>query len=212
MNNKTLTTLLSGVVAVFSLSTLSMNASANQKLVKLAEDDRNWVMQCKNYDCDHFSKMTQINKRNVKDLRPSWSFSTGLLHGHEGAPLVIDGMMYIHSPFPNNTFAMNLDEPGIIVWEHKPKQDPAARAVACCDLVNRGLAYWPGDSKLPPMIVKSQLDGKVVVLNAKTGELHWEVENGDISVGQTETAAPYVIKNLVIQGSSGAELVVCAVM
>ena len=58
--------------------------------------------------------------------------------------------MYVHTSFPNNTFALDLNDPGTILWQDKPKQNPAARAVACCDLVNRGLAYWPGDGKTEP--------------------------------------------------------------
>ena len=194
--------LVSSVIGMMTVGA----AFANDKLVELQKDEANWVMQGKNYSADHYSTSKQINKKNVSKLAPSWTFSTGVLSGHEGAPLVVGDMMYIHSPFPNNTFAINLNDPGTIVWEHKPKQDPAARAVACCDVVNRGLAYWPGDDKTPAMIVKSQLDGHVVALNAETGELHWQVENGDISVGQTQTQAPFVVKDLVIQGSSGAEL------
>lgn len=194
--------LVSSVIGMMTVGA----AFANDKLVELQKDEANWVMQGKNYSADHYSTSKQINKKNVSKLSPSWTFSTGVLNGHEGAPLVIGDMMFIHSPFPNNTFAINLKDPGTIVWEHKPKQDPAARAVACCDVVNRGLAYWPGDDKTPAMIVKSQLDGHVVALNAETGELHWQVENGDISVGQTQTQAPFVVKDLVIQGSSGAEL------
>lgn len=179
---------------------------ANKNLVELQKSEANWVMQGKNYSANHFSASTQINKSNVKNLETAWSFSTGALSGHEGSPLVIGDMMYIHSPYPNNTFAVDLNEPGKILWEHKPKQDPAARAVACCDVVNRGLAYWPGDKKTPAMIVKSQLDGNIVALNSKTGEVHWKVETADISVGQTQTAAPFVMNDLVVQGSSGAEL------
>ncbi len=92
------------------------------------------------------------------------------------------------------------------MWQHKPKQDPAARSVACCDLVNRGLAYWPGDGKTPNLIFNNQLDGHVVALNAETGEVYWKVENSDIKVGSTLTVAPYVVKDMVIIGSSGAEL------
>ncbi len=180
--------------------------SANDKLVKMQDSEANWVMQGKRYAAGNFVGAKQINRKNVQDLQVAWSFSSGVLSGHEGTPLVIGDMMYLHSPFPNNTFAINLNNPSEIVWEHKPKQDPAARAVACCDVVNRGLAYWPGDDKLPPMIIKSQLDGHVVALHADTGAVHWKVEVGDISVGQTQTQAPFVIKDMVIQGSSGAEL------
>ncbi|MGN1289968.1 MAG: PQQ-dependent dehydrogenase, methanol/ethanol family, partial [Bradyrhizobium sp.] len=152
-------------------------ARANDKLVDMAKSDKNWVMPGKNYASDNFSPMTQINDMNIKNLKASWSFSTGLLNGHEGAPLVIDGIMYVHTSYPNYTFALDLKDPGRILWQHKPKQDPAARSVACCDLVNRGLAYWPGEGNAPALILKTQLDGKVVALNAKTGEEFWKVEN-----------------------------------
>ena len=181
-------------------------AKANDKLVELAKSDENWPMTGKNYNANNFSPQKQINKDNVKELRPAWSFSTGVLSGHEGTPLVVDGVMYVHSPFPNTTFALGLDDPGHILWQHKPKQNPTARAVACCDVVNRGLAYWPGDGKTGPLIIKTQLDGNVVALKADTGEEYWKLENSDIKVGSTLTIAPYVVKDTVLVGSSGAEL------
>ena len=193
-------------VLVAGLALTAARATANDKLVKLAENPENWVMTGRDYNARNYSKMTQVNKKNVRDLRAAWSFSTGVLHGHEGTPLVVDGMMYIHSPFPNTTFAVDLDDPGKIVWQHKPKQSPTARAVACCDVVNRGLAYWPGDRKTGPLIMKTQLDGHIVALDAKSGKMRWKMENSDIKVGSTLTIAPYVIKDMVLVGSSGAEL------
>ncbi len=181
-------------------------ASANDKLNQLSQSDDNWVMPGKDYKSDNYSKLTQINAKNVKQLRPAWSFSTGVLNGHEGAPIVVDGKMFISTPFPNTTFALGLDDPGKILWQSKPKQNPAARAVACCDVVNRGLAYWPGDGKTPPLILKTLLDGHVEALNANTGESYWKIENSDIKVGSTLTIAPYVVKDVVLIGSSGAEL------
>ena len=73
---------------------LSGPATANDKLVELAKSDENWPMTGKNYDANNYSPQKQINKENVKDLRPAWSFSTGVLSGHEGTPLVVDGVMY----------------------------------------------------------------------------------------------------------------------
>lgn len=133
----------------------SASALANDKLNELSKSEENWIMPGKNYSSQNYSTNKQVNTDNVKDLRAAWSFSTGLLHGHEGTPLVVDGVMYVHTSFPNNTFALDLNDPGRIIWQHKPKQDPAARSVACCDLVNRGLAYWPGDGDTPPLIVKT---------------------------------------------------------
>ncbi|MDI4655286.1 methanol/ethanol family PQQ-dependent dehydrogenase [Xanthobacter autotrophicus] len=185
---------------------LSVPANANDKLVEIAKSDENWPMTGKNYDANNFSPQKQINKQNVKDLKAAWSFSTGVLSGHEGTPLVVNNVMYIHSPFPNTTFAVGLDDPGRILWQHKPKQNPTARSVACCDVVNRGLAYWPGDGKTPPLILKTQLDGHIVALKADSGEEFWKLENSDIKVGSTLTIAPYVVKDTVLVGSSGAEL------
>ncbi len=159
-------TLLSITVAAALTTPLAM---ANDKLIQLSNSDENWVMPGKDYASDNYSKITQINTQNVKQLRSAWSFSTGVLNGHEGAPLVINGKMYINTPFPNSVFALELDRPGKILWQYKPKQDPTARAVACCDLVNRGLAYWPGDGKTPPLIFSTQLDGNVVALKADNG-------------------------------------------
>jgi hypothetical protein len=113
---------------------------------------------------------------------------------------VVNGIMYIHTPFPNTTYAIDLDNPNKILWEHKPKQDASVRAVACCDVVNRGLAY--GDGK----IFKTQLDGHIVALDAKTGKELWKMENSDPKVGSTLTQAPMVVEDMVIVGSSGAEL------
>ncbi len=182
------------------------SANANDTLVELSKSNENWVTTGRDYSATNYSPMTQINKDNVKEVRSAWSFSTGVLHGHEGTPLVVDGVMYVHSPFPNTTFALSLDDPGRILWQHKPKQDPTARAVACCDVVNRGLAYWPGDDNAGALILKTQLDGHIVALDAKTGEERWKMENSDIKVGSTLTIAPYVVKDKVLVGSSGAEL------
>lgn len=181
-------------------------AAANDQLVELAKDPANWVMTGRDYNAQNYSEMTEISKENVKDLRPAWSFSTGVLHGHEGTPLVVGDKMFVHSPFPNTTFALDLNEPGTILWQNKPRQNPTARTVACCDVVNRGLAYWPGDDARGPLIFRTQLDGHIVAMDAETGENVWIMENSDIKVGSTLTIAPYVIKDMVLVGSSGAEL------
>ncbi|MDP3588989.1 MAG: methanol/ethanol family PQQ-dependent dehydrogenase, partial [Methylobacter sp.] len=199
-------TAVASAVCSGALLSVSIPAQANKALDRLSKEDTNWVMQTKDYAASHFSDMTQINAHNVQHLQPVWSFSTGVLNGHEGGPLVIDGIMYVHTPFPNNIFAIDLDEPGKILWEHKPKQNPAARAVACCDVVNRGLAYAPAGDDYPATIFQNQLDGHIVALNAKTGEVLWKMENSDIAMGSTLTVAPFVAKDKVIVGSSGAEL------
>ncbi len=197
----TTTALMSGI-----LLALSQPAQANKELDKMSRQNTNWVMQTKDYGSTHFSELYDINITNVKNLKPAWSFSTGVLNGHEGGPLVVDGIMYVHTPYPNNVFAIDLDNPDKILWEFKPKQNPAARAVACCDVVNRGLAYAPQGKDYPATIFLNQLDGHIVALNAKTGEQLWKMENSDIAMGSTLTVAPFVAEDKVIVGTSGAEL------
>src|SRR5438309_6519499 len=92
---------------------------------------KNWAMQAGNIQNQRYSTLKQINATNVKNLRVSWMFSTGVLRGHEGGPLVIGDMLYVHSPFPNKVFAIRLDDQSI-VWKYEPKHDPSVIPVMCC--------------------------------------------------------------------------------
>src|SRR5690348_9268442 len=174
-------------------------AGANDELIKLSKDPNQWVMPTGNYANTRYSELNQINKDNAKNLRPVWTFSTGVLRGHEGGPLVIGDVMYVHTAFPNNVFALDLNKNGQILWKYEPKQDPSVIPVMCCDTVNRGVAY--GDGK----IILAQADATVVALDAKTGQPVWSVKNGDPKKGETMTAAPLVVKDKVIVGISGGE-------
>src|SRR5215468_5309796 len=186
-------------VAAPVLALFAGAASANDELVKLSKDPNQWVMPAGDYANTRYSQLNLINKDNVKNLRPVWTFSTGVLRGHEGGPLVVGDVMYIHAPFPNTVFALDLNKNGQILWKYEPKQDPTVIPVMCCDTVNRGVAY--GDGK----IILAQADTTVVALDAKTGKEVWSVKNGDPKRGETMTAAPLVVKDKVIVGISGGE-------
>jgi PQQ-dependent dehydrogenase (methanol/ethanol family) len=174
-------------------------AIANDEVAALAADAKNWAMPTGDYWNQRYSKLNQITADNVGKLKVAWTFSTGVLRGHEGNPLVIGNMMYVHTPFPNIVYALNLDDGGSIAWKYEPKQDPNVIPVMCCDTVNRGVAY--GDGK----IILHQADTTVVALDAKTGAVVWSVKNGDPSKGETGTSAPMVIKDKVMIGISGGE-------
>jgi len=173
-------------------------ALANADLAKLMADSKNWAAPAGNFSNHRHTKLTQINKSNVNKLQVAWTFSTGVLRGHEGGPLVIGDTLYVHSAFPNKVFAINLADQ-TIKWKYEPKQDPSVIPVMCCDTVNRGLAY--GDGK----ILLQQADTTLVALDAKTGKKVWDVKNGDPKVGQTNTNAPHVFKDKVFTGISGGE-------
>jgi lanthanide-dependent methanol dehydrogenase len=173
-------------------------ALANADLEKLMDNPKNWAAQAGDMYNQRYSKLKQINKANVKNMKVAWMFSTGVLRGHEGSPLVIGDMMYLHSAFPNKVFAMDLNTQKI-VWKYEPKQDPAVIPQMCCDTVNRGLAYGEGK------IILQQADSQLVAFDAKTGKIVWSVKNGDPKLGAVNTNAPHVFKDKVITGISGGE-------
>ena len=174
-------------------------ASANEELQKLIQDPNQWVIQTGDYANTRFSKLDQINASNVNKLQASWTFSTGVLRGHEGSPLVIGDVMYVHTPFPNTVFALDLNSEGKILWKYEPKQDPNVIPVMCCDTVNRGVAYADGK------IFLHQADTTLVALDAKTGKPVWTVVNGDPKKGETNTATVLPVKDKIIVGISGGE-------
>ncbi|MGO8916324.1 MAG: methanol/ethanol family PQQ-dependent dehydrogenase [Stellaceae bacterium] len=189
-----------GYLLVAAAIVLPMSgALANDELLKLEKDPNQWVMPTGTYDNHRYSELKQITAQNVQNLHPVWSFSTGVLRGHEGAPLVVGDVMYVHTPFPNIVFALDLKDNGRIMWKYEPRQDPTVIPVMCCDTVNRGVAY--GDGK----IILDQADASVVALDAKTGKEVWKVQNGDPKKGETMTSAPMVVKDKVIVGISGGE-------
>jgi len=194
-----LKSLLTGTACLGAVVAMTPAASANDELLKMQTDANQWVMPAGNYANQRYSTLDQINATNVKNLRPQWSFSTGVLRGHEGGPLVIGNVMYISTPFPNNVFALDLNDSGKILWKYEPHQDPNVIAVMCCDTVNRGVAY--GDGK----IILNQADATTVALDAKTGKELWRVQNGDPAKGETMTMAPMIVKDKVYVGISGGE-------
>ena len=187
-----------GLVAGASLA-MPMVASAAADRDAAMANANNWATPRANEMGQGYSALAQINKGNVKNLKAAWTFATGVNRGHEGAPLVIGNMMYVHTAFPNNIYALDLNDNQKIVWSYFPKQDPSVQAVLCCDNVSRGLGF--GDGK----IYLQQNDGNLVALDAKSGAKVWSVQNVDPKVGATNTNAPHVIKDKILTGCSGAE-------
>lgn len=163
------------------------------------KNPRNWAHPRGQYNNQGYSKLDQINLSNVKKLQLAWTFSTGVNRGHEGAPLVVDGVMFVHTAFPNNVYALDLNNDRKILWSYFPKQDPRTQAIFCCGNVNRGLGF--GDGK----IYLQQNDGILVALNAKTGKVEWKVRVNDSRTGASNSNAPQVIKDKVLTGCAGGE-------
>ena len=163
------------------LGSAHAQTAGGDDLLKMEKNAANVVMPTMTYDNQRYSGLSQINASNVGKLQVAWTFSTGVLRGHEGAPLVIGDVMYVHAPFPNTVFALDLNHDGKILWKYEPKQDPNVIPVMCCDTVNRGVAY--GDGK----IFLHQADTTLVALDAKTGKVVWSVKTDDAVKGATGT-------------------------
>jgi PQQ-dependent dehydrogenase (methanol/ethanol family) len=165
-----------------------------------AQDDGQWTSPGKDNGVTRYSGLTDITAENVAQLRPTWTFSTGVLGGHEGQPLVVDDTMYVVTPYPNVLYAFDLGEEDYpLRFKYRPDVNPASVGVACCDSVNRGAAFADGK------IVYNLLDGRTVAVDARTGEELWKTKVADLAAGETITMAPLIAGNRVLVGPSGGE-------
>jgi len=183
------------------LAPLGGGAHALPPAAAAPADDGNWTMPGKNYAATRFSALNQITPANVGKLALAFTFSTGTNKGFEAPPLVVNGTMYVITPFPNYLYALDLTKPGAPTkWMFKPKPAAASQGVACCDVVNRGGTYSKG------RYIFSTLDGQVISLDAKSGKPAWKVRLGNINLGETITMAPLVAHGKVYVGNSGGEM------
>jgi PQQ-dependent dehydrogenase (methanol/ethanol family) len=165
-----------------------------------SKDDGQWTMPAKDYASTRFSGLSQINAVNARRLRALWSFSTGVLGGHEGQPLVVNNTMYVVTPYPNVLYAFDLTQEGYpLKWKYRPNVNPAVIGIACCDLVNRGAFYADGK------IVYNLLDGYTVAVDATTGKEIWKTKIADVYKGESTPMAPLIVKDKVIVGTAGGE-------
>jgi len=173
-------------------------AFAVAPLVCAGADDGEWRMPAGDYAATRYSPLAEITAANVRQLKEAWSFTTGVQAGHEAAPLVAGGLIYVVTPYPNYVFA--LDMAGRVRWKFDPKASASAQGVACCDVVNRGAFYDAG------RLFFNTLDGQAIALEAKSGRELWRTKLGNIALGETITMAPLVVKGKVLVGNSGGEL------
>lgn len=160
-------------------------------------DPDDWLTHGRDYAEQRFSPLKQIHADNVSKLVRVWSFETGLTRGHEATPLVVDGRMYLTGSW-SVVFALDA-KTGELLWRHDPQVPRETAVKACCDVVNRGVAIYRG------LVYVGTLDGRLVALDAETGEPVWEVVTVDPDADYTVTGAPRVVKGRVIIGNGGAE-------
>ncbi|QUD88477.1 PQQ-dependent dehydrogenase, methanol/ethanol family [Phenylobacterium montanum] len=168
-----------------------------QRLTEADKDPGNWMSHGRTYSEQRFSPLDKVNASNVKDLGLAWSYELSTNRGVETTPIVVDGVMYVTSSW-SLVYALDA-KTGKELWKYDPKVPREVGHNACCDVVNRGVAVWKG------RVYVATLDGRLVALDAKTGQPAWSVVTVDQTKPYTITMAPRIIKGKVMVGNSGSE-------
>jgi PQQ-dependent dehydrogenase (methanol/ethanol family) len=160
--------------------------------------DTDWPLHGLDVGEQRYSSLDQINRENVDQLELAWSFDLYTRRGVEATPLIVDGVMYVTGSW-SMVYALDAKS-GELKWFHDPQVERAFLAKGCCDAVNRGAAYHDG------RVFVGTYDGRLVALDAATGEVIWDVQTTDRDQSYTITGAPRIVKDKVIIGNGGAEL------
>jgi alcohol dehydrogenase (cytochrome c) len=165
-----------------------------QRLLKAQEEPHNWLTYSGRYSGWRFSPLQQITTGNVSNLAVAWIFQTGAVGKFEATPLVIDGILYVTA---QNNLAFALDaRTGRQLWRYQRR---LPKMSVCCGQVNHGFAASAG------RLFMATLDAHLIALDAKTGNVLWDVEAEDYRLGYAFTVAPLVVKDKVIVGVAGGE-------
>ncbi|MGA8204955.1 MAG: PQQ-dependent dehydrogenase, methanol/ethanol family [Woeseiaceae bacterium] len=167
------------------------------RIVAADSEPGNWMTYGRTYSEQRFSPLDAINADNVADLGLAWYFDLDTDRGQEATPIVVDGVMYVSTAW-SKVKALDAAT-GKLIWAYDPMVPGKTAVVACCDVVNRGVAVWKG------RVYVGTLDGRLVALDAATGEPVWSVQTTDPDKPYTITGAPRVVKGKVLIGNGGAE-------
>lgn len=190
---------------VRSLSALALQPTTEAKAPKVevsaerlaasGRDADNWLMYGRDYANRRFSPLKEINRKNVQDLVPVWSFQTGVPDGLEATPLFVDGVIYLTTSW-NHVFAVDA-RTGAELWHYKRRLPEKLKF--CCGPVNRGVAILHGTLYL------MTLDAHLVALDAQTGRVRWDVEVGKVDDNLSATSPPLVVGERVMVGVAGGD-------
>ena len=168
------------------------------RLLSAEEDPDNWLSHGRTYAEQRFSPLSDIDTENVGNLSLAFAVEFDTNRGQEATPIVVDGTMYLSTAW-SKVMSVNAAN-GQVNWKYDPEVDGSKGVHACCDVVNRGVAVWEGK------VFVGTIDGRLIALDAATGEELWDVVTVDQQKPYTITGAPRVVNGLVVIGNSGAEM------
>ena len=155
--------------------------------------DGDWLQSRRTYDGWGYSPLDEINAKNIGNLTPVWTLSTGMNNGHEAAPIVNGGVMFVSTSF-NQVLALEA-RTGRLLWKYHSPPPGNARGKP----VSRGVALF-GDR-----VFFCLGEAILVAVDAKTGKEVWRVNVGANSAGEYMTAPPLVADGKLLVGISGGD-------
>jgi alcohol dehydrogenase (cytochrome c) len=157
--------------------------------------DADWLMIRRTYDGWGYSPVDQITPENVARMQPAWVFATGQTSGHQAAPLVNGGAMFVSTP-GNQVIALDV-RTGQLLWRYRR---PVPADLILPHATSRGVALY-GDK-----VLFAAAEAVLVALDARTGREVWTAKVEDNKNGYYMSLAPLVADGKVMVGVSGGEL------
>jgi alcohol dehydrogenase (cytochrome c) len=193
------------LLAALALTRLSAGGQQGQlrdTVVNVGADDllaepvgANWTSYNGDYTGRRYSSLHEISPKNVARLRAAWVFHPGNSQNLEATPVVVNGMMYVTSA--NDAFALDA-RTGRVVWHHQRPVSSGLLDDAAAHH-NRGVAVWRN------FVYMETDDAHLLCLDARSGNLLWDVAYADKAKHYGATSAPLVVKDEVIVGTSGGD-------
>lgn len=173
------------------------NQVDDERLLLADDTPEDWLSYGRNYQEDRYSPLDQITKSNIDSLGLAWSINLGTTRGIEATPIVVDGIMYLSGPW-SVVYAIDARK-GNLIWTYDPQVPREYGEKVCCDVINRGVALYKG------LVYVGTLDGRLVAIDAASGEKSWEVLTVNQKKPYSITGAPRIVDGKVIIGNGGAE-------
>jgi quinohemoprotein ethanol dehydrogenase len=162
------------------------------------QDNSDWLSYGRDYHDQRYSSLSQVNSDNVSQLGMAWAFETDHNRGLEATPLIKDGVMYVTGNW-SVVYALDARN-GQLLWKYDPQVPKEWGKMACCGVVNRGVALYEGK------VFVGTLDARLIALDASSGKLLWSVQTADIQkYPYSITGAPRAAKGKICIGNGGAE-------
>ena len=167
-------------------------------------NSKEWLSHGFNYAETRHSPLEQIDRQNVSNLDLFWSFDFETARGMEATPIIHNGVLYVSTGW-SHVYAIDARS-GQQIWHFDAQVDKSMLVKTCCGPVNRGVAIWRASEDAPLQVFFGALDGRLISLDAISGEQIWSTQTTPTDGNYSITGAPRIVDGLVIIGNGGAEL------